>query len=215
MTFAGKDATFYTLAFLVPGFIIHWILATCIPRRPPTAELALPRYLTLSSINYAVCSWIIYLLLYTSAFKHHPDAKLVSWLFIILISPLILGLLGSYGSQRQWDAKILSRFNIKALHPIPDAWDYVFSNTESVYIRVTLTDGSSVYGWYGNGSFASTEFGERDIYISSLWETNSSGMSQKIPDNKGILIKGEQIKYIEFWDAPEEVNVKQEHEPKN
>ena len=59
-TIGSFDILFYTLSFIVPGFVLSWMLATLVPQRKLDAAEAFLRYLTLSCLNYAVWSGIIF-----------------------------------------------------------------------------------------------------------------------------------------------------------
>src|SRR2546429_1176139 len=59
MTFTSFDAVFFTVAFLVPGFIWESVLSLFLRRRDDRADRAWVRFLTLSAFNYALWSWLI------------------------------------------------------------------------------------------------------------------------------------------------------------
>ena len=62
MIFTSFDAVFFTVAFLIPGFIWEMVLHLFLRRREDRADRAWVRFLTLSALNYAFWSWLIYLL---------------------------------------------------------------------------------------------------------------------------------------------------------
>jgi hypothetical protein len=66
-------------------------------------------------------------------------------------------------------------------------------------VLVTLKDGGQVAGLFGSRSFASSDPSERDLYIQSVFSMSGKGQWQRVPRNDGVLISGDQIKYIEFW----------------
>ena len=83
---------------------------------------------------------------------------------------------------------------------IPTAWDYKFSSfDERRWVLVTLKDGGSVAGQFGGASFASSEPDERDIYIQKVYRVKQGQPWEPIESNDGILIRGDEIRYIEFW----------------
>ena len=63
MTLTSFDDVFFTVAFLVPGFVWESVLHMFLRRREDRADRAWVRFLTLSAINYGLWSWLIYLLL--------------------------------------------------------------------------------------------------------------------------------------------------------
>jgi hypothetical protein len=200
MTISGFEALFYTLAFVVPGFLLHSTIAVFVPRKAEQPQLSLLRFLSLSCANYALWSWLIYLISATAFFKDHPARAAIAWGIVILLSPIALGMLGGFLSQNNLVRKLLQRCGLVPMHAIPTAWDFRFSKIEkAVWVLVTLKDGGQVAGLFGSRSFASSDPSERDLYIQSVFRVPGEGQWQRVPGNDGVLISGDQIKYIEFW----------------
>lgn len=200
MTITGLDALFYTLAFVVPGFILQLTISTFVPRKAEQAELSFLRFLAFSCLNYAIWSWLIYIIIRNEFYIQHPYRTAAIWFGIILISPFILGLLIARLSDKGIHRGLLHRFGFTPIHEIPTAWDYKFSKTENkVWLLVTLKDDSRVAGLFGSDSFASSDPTERDLYIQEIYSIKESGQWERIPNNNGILISSDQIKHIEYW----------------
>src|SRR5712692_9147979 len=161
MSFGNFETVFYALAFLVPGFLCDSVISAMVRRRAVAHEISLLRYLTLSCVNYALWSWLVYLIVKSSIFVDRPIRSAVAWGFVILGSPVLLGLILGALSQRNAVRALLARWGIYMTHPIPTAWDYFFSSTGPVWVLVTLTDGSSVAVRFSTRSFASSEANER------------------------------------------------------
>ena len=88
---------------------------------------------------------------------------------------------------------------LSSIHGIPTAWDYKFSKTRrSVWIQVTLKDDKKIRGIYGPQSFASSVAEERDLYLQKVVRVLKDGKWEHIERSEGVLIKGNEIKYIEF-----------------
>lgn len=155
MPFGSFDAVFYALTFLVPGFIWDWTLGIVIPRRGRTHERLWPlRLLTLSSINFALWIWLISIIPRSPFFAAHPGRTGLAWAVIVLLSPAILGLAFGALDERAVVHRLLQRFGIATIHPIPTAWDYVFRRTVPVWILATMTDGSTVAGFSSSMTMA-------------------------------------------------------------
>lgn len=91
-----------------------------------------------------------------------------------------------------WIKRILNKL-------IPTSWDYRFSKiNEAEWVRVTLKDGTKIAGYFGANSFASSVESERDLYIEEMYYTDICESWERLIPSRGILIKGEEIKYIEF-----------------
>ena len=202
----------YTVAFLMPGFILHTTLSIFVPQKAERPQIVLLRYFALSCLNYTVWSWLIYLIFRGQLFAASPVWTAVAWVVMILVSPLALGIFLGCISQREVTRRVLQKFGFHPSHPIPTAWDYKFSKIpDRRWVLVTLKDGNTVAGLFGSKSFASSEAGERDLYIQEVFKVNDKVSWQRAPRNDGILIHGDQIKHIEFWsDVKEQSHAREE-----
>jgi len=199
MTFDSFEVIFYTLAFVVPGFIFSSVFSILVPVRPDK-EYAIIRFLLFSSVNYAVCSGLIFYITRPGYAGAHPLFAAASWMGIVFVSPIILGTIVGAISQREKIRKALQFLGLNPVHIIPTGWDFRFSRiTEGKWVLVTLKDGSKVAGWFGSNSFASSDAQDRDIYIEEVYRINETGPWSSIPNNEGVLLRGEQISFIEFW----------------
>ena len=204
MTLDSLNAVFYTLAFVVPGFVMHSVLSLSDPRRDEAAHLSFIRFFTLSCLNYAVWAWLIYLTFNATFFTQYPLRAAVAWGIVVFISPVVLGLLGAQLRQRGVLRKLLQKCGFRPIHPIPTGWDYFFQKTDPVWVLVTLKDGCQVAGLFGTRSFASSEPAERDLYLESVFKVQDSGPWQSVPRGAGILIRADQISHMEFWTEQKE-----------
>jgi hypothetical protein len=200
------DAVFYTLSFIVPGFIWNSTLFIFVPRRAEETGTVFLRYLTLSCLNYAIWIWLIYLVVRSEFFAQRPVWSAFAWFLIIFISPVLLGVITGRLSSQDWLRRLLIRLGLGPIHPIPTAWDYYFSRTAPVWVLATLKDGSHVAGFFGRSSFASSDPRERDLYLEKIFKIVENGPWETIPRNRGILISGNQIASIEFWETEEEAH---------
>ena len=196
-------ALFYTLAFIVPGFIADTVYRKIVALRSyePKENLFL-RYLTISAVNYGLWSWLIFLISRPEVSAQHPLLTSLCWELIIFISPLILGLIYGALSQKRIIERLMSKMRLTAISPVATSWDYKFSRTRKPrWILVTLTDGSTVAGYWGNESFASSDGKLRDIYIERVYRVQGDGKPWLSPpnNNDGIWLPGKLIKSIEFF----------------
>ena len=72
-----------------------------------------------------------------------------------------------------------------------------------------LKEGGEVAGIYGGQSFASSLSSDRDLLIQEIYKIDGDGNWKPIPRRPSILIRGEQIKSIEFWTNEEDEHVEQ------
>jgi hypothetical protein len=198
MGIGSFNSLFYTVAFIVPGFIILNTRSMFIREQNEQSSSLLLRCLTYSCINYGFWSWLIYLLFKTNFFADSPVISAGCLFVIIFISPVIFG--GAYEHLLQKDSlgKLLSYFGLEILKPSLTGWDHKFSKIKGgAWIRVTFKDRSRVVGWFGSSSLASGEQKERDIYIEQVW-VEASDKWKSVPRTDGMIIKGGDIKHIEF-----------------
>lgn len=196
----GFEVVFYTLLFIVPGFILYITFSMMIPSKSEDFQLTAIRFLTFSCINYALWSWLIFLLNETKSTINNEIIKAFLWFMIIFISPIFIGLIIGYYRKKEVVRKLLQKLGFNPIHSIPTSWDYKFSKTKSaVWIIVTLDDGSVVPGKFSTSSFASSDSVERDIYIERVYKITDDGEWIAVERSDGILIKGDCIKYIEFF----------------
>jgi hypothetical protein len=193
------------LTCLVPGYILHSTYSLFSLRRSETKELLFLRFLAFSALNLFACFPLIKVLAAKDFVHHHPWWAALLGLTINFASPLALGLLIAALDQYRVLKRCAGRLGLAAMHSIPTAWDYKFSQLSRLgrrWVLVTLKDAKQVGGVFSSSSLASSENAERDLYLEEAYavETDGSGKVtwQKRPGTDGILIKGEEIRYVEF-----------------
>jgi len=65
---------------------------------------------------------------------------------------------------------------------------------------VTLTNDERIAGFFGGRSFASSDSGERDLYLEEEYTVSDTGSWEPRSETVGILLPGKEIKYVEFWE---------------
>lgn len=204
MTFTTLDTVLYTLAFLVPGFIINSIFSRFCSEDDQQPQLLLLRFLTFSAINYGLCFVLIYLVLKADIFVLHPILTAVVWFFIVFVSPVVLGFLFGFLEQRNILPELFRGYgiDITGLDNLT-AWDKsILSIKNPRFVLVSLTGGMEVRGMLGANSLASKQSKGGDIYLEKVMRADPSDPSGPwvyVPDSSGIWIKGSEIKHVEFW----------------
>lgn len=208
MTLNDSTVLFYTLAFIVPGFILDSVISSFVPQKDERLQILFLRFLTLSCFNYAVWSWLIFLMVQKEMIIRHPFWIAFLWGLIIFVSPICLGLMIGYFSRSQKFQKIFEKIGYNIISSIPTAWDYKFWSIREhcVWVLITLSDDSQVAGLFGSSSFAASYRKGKDIYLQTVYKISDDGIWEEVQDSDGIIIDGEDIKYIEFWSDPEEIN---------
>ena len=110
-TFSTFNAVIYTVCFLVPGFLMDVTVSRFFYKKSEQVPLILLRFLTFTSLNYAV--WIfIFLLPWDKSLLTNPAALAIIFFVAILISPLFLG----------WALGLVLVFKNESI--LPSAWNY-------------------------------------------------------------------------------------------
>jgi hypothetical protein len=190
------------ILFLMPGFVADWTMSLFIPKSGFGDRQMILRYLTLSSLSYALGIPLIALFNFMNWLQGWTLFVLAFALIFVL--PVAIGLIVSYGyyhrSLNSLLLKVSGAFNLRPLPSMPNAWDDVFfriSQSEGVWLIVALKDGEFFGGWFGGKSFASTNPEDRDIYIEKIFQIDKSGAWHDTTRPTGILVKLDNVKHIQ------------------
>lgn len=191
---------YFVVSVLVPGFIYAGVMSTFVPARAhKEKELLLLRYLTATAFNFAICSPLIYLLVFGVIFPRNAVAQALCWFFIIFIAPVILAMVRARIVQRDSLGWLFGLLGLRSISPIPTGWDWIFGTTEPCYVLITLTEGTEIAGYFGRRSMASSDPDRKDIYIERVYTVPTDGGSwQEVDRSLGMHVNGSQIAYIEF-----------------
>lgn len=191
---------FYTAVFIVPGYILYSTLESLVPRAKPDAANIVIKFLTATLIHYIIWSWLIYLMFNNKLFITNKLIFFISAIFIVVLSPSLLGLVIAKLNDKKIIISLLQIMGYSPINPIPTAWDYKFSKMPATsWVIISLVDGKVFYGKFSTNSYASSEPTERDMYIEDVYLLDENGRWVRRERNNGVLINGEQIKYIEFF----------------
>lgn len=164
-------------------------------RRSKDSKIEFLQFFAYSTFNAVI--WLApYILAQQNGFAdQHPFKFAAGVITALFLLPCFLGLAHAY---------FLRKFGGHFIATIPTAWDWYFSRSSPVMVVVTLKDGSKVYGRFGSNSFASSQSEERDIYIENVYDPDTDSISgtdgmKPVEKNGGILIKSEQIQFVEFY----------------
>lgn len=202
MKIENVDDIVFVLAFFIPGFICLSVRNQFIASRAIEKEDKLFRYLTATAFNYAFSFPMIYILLYNEYLREKYWLSAFGWAYVLLISPMILGVLGVVASHKGFAQRISQKLGLRLIHFAPTAWDWQFGRlTEPSWVLVRLADGSEVAGLFGGQSMASSERDSRDLFIEKVYNVAQTGSWSEAENSGGIYIPHGQIKSIEFWPA--------------
>lgn len=110
-------------------------------------------------------------------------------------------------ATRLWDdSKSLRPATLKLLginqrHLTPTGWDFLFADTYETCVRVTLSSGQKILGYYGRESFAAYAKDGADLFLQSLYESDKNGWFKGAADgSRGVWISASEVVCIEFYD---------------
>ncbi len=194
MEFPSADDLKGLIAALAPGLIILGIRQAFMAGARPDLKDRVISYAAVSAIYYAVANPAFALFRDRFGLLVWPSDALE---YVGL--PLLIGGLVALATAQDWASGLWRLVGIQPVHHVPTAWDYLFSRLpDETYILVTLSDGSQVAGLYGEGSFASSNDGERDLLISDVWEV-THGKWTRSETPKSILLCGRDIRTVELF----------------
>lgn len=189
------------IAFIIPGFIITSIKNKVIPCRNKEYNMKIINFFVYSFLNLFLWSIPIYLMFKDLSFcQNHFFMTWLILLIIIFISPTAIALVIIFINESEKIKTWFSNLNINIIEPEPSAWDFKFSNMSSKWVIVTLKDDKIIAGFMGSDSCASSNENDRDLYINEVYKI-IDGKWEKVKNTNGILIKQEEIKYIEFFNT--------------
>lgn len=198
MSFDSMSAVLIAIAFLVPGFILSSVLAMTFRRRSKAPSELLLQYLTLSCINHGFWSWLLVIMVSGQWLHKYPIRTAFVIFLVVFVSPVVFGLIAKSLSRNDSIKSGLAAIGFMVYRFIPTAWDHKFEEERPSWVIVRLKDGSVVYGFFGNFSFAGDDPEERDLYIEAVFRQGDSAQWQPVADTEGILIKADEISTIEF-----------------
>ncbi len=188
------------VTFIIPGSIVISITRRVIPKKENEYNTKILEYFIYSFLNFFMWSILIYdIYSNIDSWKEHYVLLWLTLFMIIFLSPAAIALIVIQIDQKDIIRKICIYFNLTSLDTDPSAWDFKFKNISSEWVIVTLKNDKIVSGFLGSLSYISQNEKERDIYISEVFEIDENNKWTRKKNTDGILIKAEEIKYIEFF----------------
>lgn len=211
MTFGTFQIALLSVTLLLSGYIASGVLAARRARRRESTEIEFFRWLALG----AVCNapWVVLAFLiagdqlrsqdtaWAFAVDHRVWIALV-WLFAVFLWPVIVG--EAFTRVQGRPPRLIRRY-VGSQSPASGAtaWDSKFievNQRRGDWVLVLLVDGGWIAGELAEGSYASIEPGERDLYVSKVHYTSLDDEFPGLGSEGGILILADQIRLVRFWD---------------
>jgi hypothetical protein len=208
-------ALYFFLLLVVPGFIVRTVVVNGGPRREPNAQEWVAEVAVFGAINLIVAAIVLYilrefLLLFFSVDLEVPReiptdpanalSALTAYGTLFLILPLVIGVYILVFNRAGRFGNFFRALRLQETHPIPRAWDFLFSQQKQQGVVVTLLDGTKVAGFMGTNSFASSAPNAEDLYLEQVYALNSGILTtEPVPNSGGVWIQGNQIRFVEFY----------------
>jgi Family of unknown function (DUF6338) len=201
MSFDSFSFLLLTITILVPGYIVSRIIELHRARRREESQVEFLRWIVIGAACIAPWVAVMFPLLSEhltdrdTAWAYIVDHALgatVAWVIAIFVWPVLIALIYSKFNFYRF---VTSRSGLTA-------WDSTFVMTyhdQGVWLLVVLADGNRVAGEFAEGSHASVDPGERDLYISKVHFTSYDSEFKDLSRQGGILIPAAQIRVVRFW----------------
>jgi len=126
---------------------------------------------------------------------------LATGVVVVLALPLLIahvGLLWRRSTKlRPW---ALNKLRVSPAHSTPSGWDHFFGQNAPALVRVTLTDGRVVGGYYGDESFAGYSDHHADLFLEQRWELDEDAwFSKPAADSLGLWLPPSSIVSFELY----------------
>ncbi|QTE29350.1 DUF6338 family protein [Pengzhenrongella sicca] len=87
-------------------------------------------------------------------------------------------------------------------NPTPSAWDFAFEKAKPGWVRVRLSDGSWVGGWFADHSFASSFPEPQELYLEVGYVMDTDGkFTDDISAPAGMIIRCQEAVVVDFIPA--------------
>ena len=124
---------------------------------------------------------------------------------VVLALPLAIAELGLLWRRsaglRPW---VLDKVRVSPSHSTPSGWDHFFGQNEPALVRVTLSDGRVVGGYFGNASFAGYSDSHEDLFLEQRWELDDDAWFRTpAKGSLGLWVPSSSIVSFEVYAPPQ------------
>jgi len=210
------------VAFVLPGFVTVMMQEHVFK----LAEDPTPLDRLLRIIVYSVWS---YLLVAVAAMLSHtdradilreyhrytPDPAQLVWrgALLVLVTSTIVAFVTWLWSR--WGARksLLERVGFNPRHTEATAWDFFFRQGQAVYVKIRLTTGEQLAGYYGSESFAAYARDGRDLFLEQAcdWDEEAGWFGDPVEASCGVWINPGNAVAVEFYNpGQDETSVPQD-----
>lgn len=181
------------VAAVLPGAMYTWAFERQASGYGVTLADRVLRFIATSVLFHLVLGWLEYVLYRIAFSRHHLAAGqfAAAWAGVLLVvglpavaGTIIGGLYATRTTRDGWERirrHLSPESEVRLLTialgrtPAPRAWDDLFSNRPTVYIRIRTTDGTVVAGLFANNSYAAGYPDSTDLYLEEAWSVEDDG----------------------------------------
>lgn len=200
------------VAFVLPGFATLFISErTYTVRRDDSPFERLLQASYYAGLTYAIVGTLAWLLGFDRAdvralrYSESSVGKLVlTAVFVVFVVPFLIA-----HASRLWHTssslrpRLLGTAKVSLSHSTASGWEHFFESGADALVRVTLTDGRVVGGYYGGNSFAGYTAQTQDLFLEERWELDEDRwFVRPARATLGVWIPRESIVSIELYDPP-------------
>ncbi len=164
--------------YLLAGFILMSVRSSFVSAQRPRPAEVLFDAIILSLINQLIYLLIISLLLWAlpGAITLVGTPSRFGFFAEVVALPTILGAVWGNALAREWKIASFRRLLMPNVHPTERAYDFAFARRPGPgFVIVGYTDGTQVFGYFGNASLAATDERRSDIYLERLYSVSEDG----------------------------------------
>lgn len=185
---------------LLPGFVYVQVRELIVPSPRRDFSKSVVEFLGYSAVNYVIFAWpLLASLTRWRALEFHWS-DYVALLIITILFPAA----AAVTQIRASGLNLLDRLagtGLSTRSVEPTAWDFFFARrSDPCWILVRLRNGTSVAGIYGNQSYASRYPSPPSLYLETAYRLEEDRVMDAPDDSAGLIIHGEDIHLLEFWD---------------
>ena len=196
------------LIAILPGALCVWGFERISGRWVIGLSDRLLRFFGIAAVFHALAAPATYLIWHSyvrdGALGKSELVPLWLWVVVLLyvVVPLASGgvLAVAVANEKPWTRWVIGRSD-----PAPTAWDFVFSDERSAWIRLKLKSGTWVGGAYAEGSYSGGYPEPADLFLAVTAEVDpESGEfargadGQAVLNDYGLLVRWSEVEFLEF-----------------
>ncbi|HEY8653377.1 MAG TPA: DUF6338 family protein [Dermatophilaceae bacterium] len=194
---ASLIALAIVIVAVIPGSMYTWAYEREASAFGVTLADRTLRFIAISLLFHLALGWPEYTLYRVALAGPHFEVGQFAaiWVAVLLvvampvfIGTVLGGLYATRNSREDWDV-IRSRLSPERERrllrlalgrtPAPRAWDDLFSDRPTMYLRVQTTDGTPVAGLFANDSYAGGFPHDADLFLEDAWDLADDGSFAK------------------------------------